>query len=245
MGMNKADLHDSFKLRRTYGRFDDFDFYVDAQFWTKTLNGSATVAVNSGDAGILTMSAIDSSTNRELYVGSTVALFLVQANKAMIFEADVQFTQANVNNIGVMFGISDAVSNGMIADTTLDAKSSFSGAVIYTKQGSTLWQTCSSNVTTQYKNTSTKTAGNGSTYQRLRIEIEPVSSTLAEVTYWVDGVQLQISGGRPGTSFIKDQLVYTGMGRSKVFFGLKNGSSSAEVLNIDYEAHEMLARLFT
>lgn len=244
MGMNKVDVHDSLLKRRTNGRFDDFNDYSSGGYWTSTLNGSATAAVGNGLGGVLVMSAVDSTANRELYVANTNSIFLLQANSPIYVETGIQYAEANVNQAMVMFGVMNAVGNGSIVNTTGAPKSSFSGAVIYKVPGSTVWQTCSSVGSTQNLSVSTATAG-GSAYHRLGIQINPVSSTIAEVSYFLDDVQLLTSTGRPGQNLIQDQLTYTGAVAMQMFVGLKNGSTSPEQLNIDYAAHEFQCRQFS
>ncbi len=123
-------------------------------------------------------------------------------------------------------------------------KATCSGAFIFKVDGGTVWKTGVSISTTQTLSTSDTTAG-GSSYQLLEIDVNPVSSTLAEVTYYVDRQQLKTAGGRPGTSLIKDQLTYTGGLQMNFFAAIMNGSTTPETLLIDYMAWEQNVRLFT
>ena len=72
-----------------------------------------------------------------------------------------------------------------------------------------------------------------------------ISSTLAEVTYYVDGNQLKTATGRPGTGKIKDQLTYTGAIAMGMFVMCKNGSTTPESLLVDYMGAELLRATFT
>lgn len=240
MGMAKLDQHDAFRLRRTFGDMDDFRYYTTTvEGWTSVLNGSATIAAGDGNCGILTMSAIDSTNNRELYLKQTNKLFTFAAGKPISIEARLQFTEANTNAANVAFGVASSVANGLIVDDGAGMATSGSFASIFKVDGGTVWKTASSVGSTQNISTSTTTAG-GASYQTVRIDIEPVSATIAEITYYVNDIQLLTSGGRPGQSMIKDQLTYTGAAAMTLFAGLKNGSTSAEVLLIDYIAWEFL-----
>lgn len=248
MGMNKYDLHDVIELRRTMLLFDDFQEYASGVSngcgWTTVTAGAGAVTVGDGLGGILTLAPTDSTLNREVYVKGSHQLFALANNKPFCAEAYLQYSEANTNKANIAFGFMSSVGAASMQDTTGEPKTNFSGAVIYKVPGGTQWKTCSSVGTTQIVNQSDTTAG-GSAYVRLRIEVMPVSSTLAEVTYWVDGVQLKTSGGRPGVSLIKDQLTYTGSVAFAVFMCCKNGSTTPESLLVDYVGCEALRALFT
>lgn len=223
--------------------FDDFQNYATGGLWTTTAGGSATITVGAGLGGLLTLATVDSTDNREVYLESTTALFSFVANKPFMAEISLQFTEANTNAANIAFGFMSAVGAASMQDDGAGPKADFTGAVIYKVDGGTVWKAASSLSTTQEISTSTTTAG-GSDYQRLRIECKPVSSTLAEITYYVDGIQLKSTGGRPGTSKIKHNLTYTGALNMQLFACCKNGSVSAETLVIDYIAAEALRSRF-
>lgn len=237
MGSPKADLHDSLKLRRTFGGFDDFHHYTSGGAWTSTVEGSASITVGDAANGILTLAAIDSTDNRELYLKSTNEVFLFAEGIMQVFECRLKFTEANVSAANVGFGVANAVGNDLLVDGGGGMKTSGSFAAIYKVDGGTVWKTASSVGSTQNLSTSTKTAG-GSAYQILRIEVCPISSTIAEVTYYVNDVQLLMTGGRPGQNLIKDQLTYTSATEMQLFVALKNGSTSPESVLVDYIAWE-------
>ncbi|MES2342309.1 MAG: hypothetical protein V4597_11570 [Pseudomonadota bacterium] len=241
--MEKTDVHDALRLRRTHGYLEEWNNYTSGGLFTTTTGGSATATAGNSTFGILTLAAIDSSLNREVYVATTNALFALTASHNLYAECFCQFAEANTNKANVAFGFMNSVGAASMQDTTGEPKTTFSGAVIYKVPGGTVWKTCSSVGTTQTVTTSTTTAG-GAAYHRLAIEINPVSATLAEVTYWVDDVQLQAAGGRPGQSLIKDQLTYTGAVNMQLFACLKNGSTTPETLLVDYMAWEQLRALF-
>lgn len=243
MGMKKPDVHNRFALRRTMELWDDFKYYVSTDLWTTTKDTSPTAAVSDGVGGILTLTG-DTTANDEVYVASTVQCFKFVADNPIIVEAMLQFSEQNTNQAAMMFGLMSSVGADSIVDTTGEPKSSFSGAVIYKVPGGTQWKTCSSLGSTQTKNQSTTNAPD-TAYHRLTINVMPVSSSIAEVTYYVDGVQLGTSGGRPGQNLIKDQLTYTSAAVMGVFVGLKQiATGVAEVLNVDYLAGEQLVRPF-
>lgn len=233
--MNKLDEHDHLVKRRTFGRLDDFETYLTGGVWTTTTGGSGSASA-AGKNGLLTLACVDSTTNREVYVATTASLFLIEANKPLICEMYARFDEANTNKANIAFGFMSSVGAASIADTTGEPKSSYSGAVIYKVPGGTTWKTQSSIGTTQTTTATSKTAGGA--YQVLRIEIMPVSSTIAEISYFVNGLQLMDTASIPRP--IKDSVTYTGVLAMQLFACCKNGSTSAESLLVDYMAYEQL-----
>lgn len=237
MGMMKLDICDAWEKRRTYGGFWDCDHYTSGggEGFTSVTEGSATIAAGDAAFGIVTMSGVDSTNNLEIYLKQTRELFLFAANKPFSIECRIQYTEANTSAMNLAFGVANAVAADLLIDDGGGMRASGSLAAIYKVDGGTVWKTCSQISSTQNISTSTKTAG-GSTYQVLRIDVMPVSSTIAEVTYFVDDVQLLLSTGRPGQNLIKDQLTYTGATEMQLFVGMKQGSTSPETVLIDYIA---------
>jgi hypothetical protein len=251
--MSKYDVHDILELRRTMLLFDDFQEYASGVSngcgWTTVTAGAGAATVGDTVGGVLNLAPTDSTTNREVYVKGSHQLFLFANNKPFCGEAYIQFTEANTNKANIAFGFMSGVGAASMADTTGEPKASFSGAVIYKVPGGTVWKTASSVGTVMggaggVAQVSDATAG-GAAYVRLRIEVMPISTTIAEVTYFVDGIQLKTSGGRPGQALIKDQLTYTSALQMSVFMMCKNGSTTAETLNVDYVGCEHLRALFT
>jgi len=225
-----VDKHNALLLRRTFGMSDDFDNYASGGKWTSVLNGSATIAAGDAQFGVLTLSAIDSTNNRELYLRSTQAVFLFADSKPIYIESRVQFTEQNTSAANVGFGVANAVANGLLVDDGAGMKTSGSFASIFKVDGGTAWKTGCSVGSSQSITQSEATAG-GSAYQVLGIQIEP-QGTIAEITYFVDGLQLRDSTTRKNP--IKDFLTFTGAAAMQLFVGLKNGSTSAETLLVDY-----------
>jgi hypothetical protein len=215
------------------------------------VGGSASVAVNAGPGGILTLSCVDNTQNRECYVATTTSCFTIAANKPLMAEVQLQYAEASTNKAGVIFGFMSAVGAGALADTTLVPKSSFTGAVIFKSLNTVAWQTCASVGAVQ--TTTAVDAGlvpGGTNYQRLAVEIMPVSATLAEVSYWIDsgggltansgGTLLQARDNTTRHNLIKDTITYTGALNMQLFVGVKCGTTAAETLNVDYLAASAL-----
>jgi hypothetical protein len=235
MGKALVNLPDAFEKRRSVSLFDDFLWFVTAHQWTSVLTDSGTASVGDAKNGVLALVASDGTVadNDEAYVKSTQEVFLIAADKPILAEARVQFSEANTDDANVFFGIMDAIGANTLVDDGGGLKASFSGAAIYKVDGGTVWKCVSSLAGVQTVSTSTKAAG-GTAYQTLRIEISPVSSTVAEVTFWVDGLPLYDAAILGRQVQIKHLVTYTGATEMTVGAGVKNGGANLETLNVDY-----------
>src|SRR5437764_12404517 len=123
------DLLDQLKHRRTFGFMDDFDSYTPAERWTSELSHAGSIAVADGVGGTLTLTASGGSVaaNDESYAHTTSALFQFAANKPLLFEAAVQFNEANGNEANILIGLMDGVAAGALADGNAGPKASYSG----------------------------------------------------------------------------------------------------------------------
>lgn len=224
-----VDVRDELEHRRTFGFFDDFEWLISPHRWTAlAADVGASAAVGDAAGGILalTTGAID---NNEAYVRTTNEVFKFAADKPLVLEARLQFTEANTDDANVIAGVMDAVGADSILDNGAGPKASYSGAVIYKLDGETVWRAQTSIATTKTTTASNKTAG-GSSYQVLAIGFRPVSATLAEVVFFVDGEQLRDANGAP----FKHQFTYTSATEMQAFAGVKAGGAASEVANIDY-----------
>jgi hypothetical protein len=229
--MRLLDLPDSNHKTRGFYIAEDWLWYVTAHMHTTVASDSGTVAVGDAAGGVLVLTPSDGSVadNDEAYVRTTNELFLFAADKPFYAEQLMKFTEANTDDANVAFGFMNAVAANSILDNGGGPAASFSGAVIYKIDGGTVWRCRSSVGTSNNDSISTTTAG-GSSYQWLRIECRPVSSTICEISYFVDNVPLLDSTtNRP----IKHSLTYTGATEMHLFTGVKNGDTNLETVNID------------
>lgn len=227
------DMPQALKERRQFGFFDDMLWYVTVHLWTTTVSDSGTIAGGDAAGGIVTLTPSDGTVgdNDEAYLQTTKELFLIAADKPILFEALIKFVEANTDDANVAAGLADAPIANTLVDNGAGLKTSFSGAVIYKVDGGTVWKFVTSNGATQTISTSTTTAG-GSAYQRLRIEINPISSLACEAIPYVDGVQLADSNGKP----IKHTILFASATEMAAFVGVKNGDTNLETLLVDYIA---------
>lgn len=221
--------------RSMHGIFDDFLRDIDAAEWVVTATDLGTGVVGDAAGGILPLVASDGTVadNDETYVESPNETFLFANNKPIVFEARVQFTEANTDDANIIVGLKDAVAADTLLDNGGGPAASYSGMVFFKVDGGTNWQAETSLAGTQTTtdltaaNTSNlskvvQTAG-GASYQVLRIEFAPYSSTNAKVNFFIDGVHVATH-----------DFVYTSATEMQICAGVKNGSANLETLNIDY-----------
>lgn len=217
--------------RRNFGFFEDFHEFVTADLFTDTsADTGAAVAGIEGVGGQVTLTT-GATDNNECYLHTTRELFLFAADKPIVFETRLKYTEANTDDANVCHGLMDAVGANSILDNGGGPKASYSGAVFFKSDGDTLWSVESSlagvQTTTQLSatNSLTKTAQvpGGGTWQTFRIEVVTISSTEAEVSFYIDGVLVA-----------KHSLTYTSATEMQAFVGAKAGDTNSEVVTVDY-----------
>lgn len=211
---------------------DDFTRDIDTAEWVSTTGndgGSATV----GDAvgGILAL-VTNVQDNTEIYVESPNETFKFAANKPLRFRARAQFSEANTDDANIIIGVKDAVAADTLLDNGGGPAASYSGAVFFKEDGQTLWSVEVSIGSTQ--ETKQLTAANsltgkaytaGSTgYKWLCIEFTPVSSTSAEIAFFIDGELVY--------KFTGDYI--TNATEMQICLGAKAGGTNSETLNVDF-----------
>lgn len=243
-----AALAENEILKRLPGAFefyDDFtENYVTGDKWTPLTadsSSASTLVLNHKTlpGGILSITQ-DATDNDEIYFQTTVMPFLFAAGKPAVFEIRLNAAElaTSAQNILVGFQSGVAAANDLIDDGG-GPKASATQAVIYKVDGGTKW-VCRSQIGAAVGVTTTTSRHNSAPlssglYSRLRIEVTPISSTVAEVTYWFDdGVSGMIQMEDANYQKIKHQLVYTNAVACGAFFGQKTGGANAEVLLVDY-----------
>ena len=142
-----VDLLDQFKYRRTFGFFDDFDALASGQRWTADPINSGSVTLSAAPTGIASLvpSGGSPAAHDQTYLATTQPLFAFAADRPLVFEAALQFTEANTNQADVMLGlIAGGVGAGVIQDSGAP-QASYTGMVFYKNAGSTIWN-CQSSV---------------------------------------------------------------------------------------------------
>ena len=235
MAVRTDGLTQLLQTRNQFSITDDFTRDVDSADWVTTLTDTGTASVGDAAGGILALVPSDATVadNDEAYVESANEVFKFAADKPLLFEAKVQFTEANTDDANILVGLMDAVAANALVDDGAGPKSSYSGAVFFKVDGGTVWQAETSNSTTQTTTELTASNANnlankaitagGAAYQTLRIEYMPYSATNAYVSFFVDGVLCA-----------QHDYIFTSATEMQLAFGVKNGGANNETLNVDY-----------
>jgi hypothetical protein len=228
--MKVLELPQALKERRQHGASDDFYSYTDGQLWTKLAAdaGSSVAAAASapGGAVVLTTGATD---NNECALATTNKPFKAAAGKPLLFETRLQYTEANTDDANVFAGFSSLLNSAnMLLDNGGGPAASFDGAGIYKVDGEAAWRCVTSRGAAQSISQSGKTAG-GAAQQVLRVEIQPVAGTEAEVTFYVDDEPLRDLQG----NVIKHVLAFSGAAAMQAGVCAKAGGAASEVVNVD------------
>ena len=236
--------------RRQYGFWDDLTEFVSGDLLTSIEGDSGASTANIDAAGgqcTLTSGTVD---NNEVYLHTTKELFLFANNKPCEVMIRLAFAEGATNVSNVAMGFMDAVAAQALVDNGAGPKVSGTHALFFKEDGQTLWSVQTSlgtlQTTTQLTTANSldriaKTAAGGaSTFRDYRILVQPTSSTRADASFFIQ------EGGATGDSAAKEVLVfkqefvYTSAVEMDVFVGLKAGSSTDEVVTVDYIAARQL-----
>lgn len=231
--MKLLELADPLKLRREFGLFDDFLWYVTAHLWTLVATDSGTAAVGDAAGGVVTLNPSDGSVadNDEVYLKSTAEVFLFAADKPLVFEARLKWTEANTDDANVIAGVMSAVGANSLLDNGAGPAASYSGAVFFKVDGGTGW-----NFETSLGGTQTTTAlhsdhAPAAAYQTLRIEAREQGGVI-EIVPFIDGKQCLDTNGRP----VKHTIALGSPTEMNAVVGAKNGDTNQESILVDYVA---------
>ena len=240
MGVPVISLPDDLILGRgTHGFFDDFYEFTSGDEWTsiESDSGSST-SLQQSVGGQLDIIAGTTNEN-EVYLYRTAETFLTAEDKPMVFEARISWAEINTDDSNVIFGAWNAVAANDLADAGAGPRSSpaTDGFMFFKEDGQTLWSVESSDgadaaatrTTTQLTALNSDdgvdhTAAPGATtWQTLRIEASPQSSTKQDVAYFIDGTLVK-----------KHNMSYTTPTEMTVCIGAKCGSANTLTVQIDY-----------
>lgn len=230
------DLRDALAFRRTCGIFDDFYSYTDAQLWTKlAADVGASVAVDTTERSGRIKLTTGATNNNEVGVATTNKNFLIASGFSQLFEARLQYAEAATNAANVAVGLFSAATSNLLVDDGAGPATNFSGALIYKVDGGTTWHAIYSDGTTQATKDTGITAG-GTADVVLRIEMKAVSSTIVEVTFWINDAIALDTNNNPPSRAIKFSGTYASAAVMNCGVYLKDGSGTGEVLDVDYLA---------
>ena len=234
--MKLLELADGLRLRREYGMFEDFLWYISPHLWTSLAAdaGVTAPAVSASVAGGVVSMATGATDNNEVAVATTNKPFKFADDAPLVFEARTQFSEANTDDANVFLGFSSALAADQLVDNGAGPAANFSGIGVFkvdSGANGTKWQFVTSIGTTQTITVSQHTAG-GAAYQVLRVEARAVGSAYVECVPWLNGQQMLDANGRP----IKHTVDSTSAAAMAAGAYLKAGGANSETLLTDYVA---------
>lgn len=214
--------------------FDDFTKLDVVGNWIDTSadTGAAPSLATDGKSDVILTTG--ATNNNECYLISNLALDLTVGQQTLL-EAKVLASEAATDDLNFIFGLISGSTTDTLQDDGAGPPASYSGACFFKVDGGTVWNVESS-VATAQTTTATTLASAQSTYQLLRILIDVVSATEAEVSFAV---------GQEGGNFfrlvtdsnglpVKHTLNPTSFAAAKVVVGAKAGGANSEVPRVDY-----------
>lgn len=236
------------RQRRGSYVFDDFHAFTNAALWTDGGTGGNTAfAVTNADGvnGLLTCNT-NAAANNEVWVATTRKNWLGgqtlvgtnQAGGVLVFEARINYQEANTNVAGIFVGFSSAFATGLLAAGAGSLKTNMSAFGVYKLSGSTTWGLISSNGTTQLITLSDKSSVS-SNDQILRVEVRTVPGSQVEVSAWLDDLPL-LDPSMPFPRPIKHRITDTSLLKMAGGVYVQAGDANAQTLNIDYIGIENL-----
>lgn len=220
---------------QTEGFIDEFE-YLESGRWTTVKDAAAAVALAADGTtrAKFTTSNVD---NNEAYIATgAIAKFVV--GKPILIYARLQFAEANVDDLNVIFGLGEGFgAANTLQDDGAGPLADYDGACFFKVDGGTRWNFETSDGTTQVTKQTDKTAG-GTTANTLAIMCNPISTTECQFTPWIDtaGGNNLINpfeyGAIPQALPIQHRHSWTA-GLLKFCIGIKAGGATDETLYAD------------
>lgn len=222
----------SLLMQLSHGFDDDFLELVTGDLFTDLSPDTGASCASSDAAGGVAVLTTGGTDNNEAYLHTTKELFKFAADKPLFYETRLQYAEANTDDANVIAGVLDAAGANTLVDDGAGPKASYSGAVFFKIDGGTNWNVEVSIAGTQQTaeltaaNSLNKTANaaGGASYQILRIEFRPQSSTSSEVLFFIDGVLV----------YKFSAFTFTNATEMNALVGVKAGGANSEVVNVDY-----------
>lgn len=212
---------------------DDFIYdQIDTAGFIDTVTDSGTVAMGDAVGGIAVLTPSDSTVadNDEAYFASPNEVFKVAAGKPLYAAARLQYSEAATNAANIFFGFGSAIAANFIVDNGAGMRTTGDVIGIYKVDGGTAWICITQINGTAVTTTSSTTAG-GSSYVKLEIDLpDNHDSTYCYATFKVNDTYLKDTNG----NVIRHRVPFASAQEMQVGFGIKNGSTTLETLNVDY-----------
>lgn len=230
--MNGIKLSEKFKRALRQAEFFEDFFGITPQGYTITAASGTLAAGTDGTSLSVTTQAADNA------VGSVIGArqSLLAANKPLYMIARLQFAEAATNAGNVFVGFSSSAAAAVMGDNGAGPASSYSGIGLHKIDGGLNWiaeysvgatqktQELTGIAVATLGQPVTDIAAGSASYQQIEIIALPKTSTLCDVIFKINDVTVM--------KFM-DQ-VYTSVAAMGPTVVVKAGSSTAEVLLLDY-----------
>lgn len=237
--MKLLELTDPLKLRREFGFFDDFEWYVTGhRFTSLAVDAGASAAVGDAAGGVLTLTT-GATLYNEAAVKTTAAVFQFAADRPLVGEWCLKYAEAAATAANVAVGFCDAAGADLLLDAGAGPKASYSGAMVYKATGATTWSFQTALGAAKTTTPLAAPAGLG-VAQTIRIEAREVGGVV-ELVPTIDGLQAtDAATGRP----VKHKIALGAPALMQQFAYVKAGSAASEAVGLDYVAGYQLARVY-
>ena len=206
---------------------------IDTAQWLATKGTGGTLAVAATPGGWLNIPSAASDNDYQLLSTQTAVLKPAAASGAQTgtsvqFQARFKATEAGANTANLVLGLSSILTTGFMADNGGGVPASFSGAVIYKKDGGNQLLAAVSNGTTQIKDKVLCTFTSGSTYT-VAIDFNIFDSTNCLVKFWVkdETARVLYQPEQLGRNVGSIMIPYASLAAMYPILGVKAGSASA------------------
>lgn len=207
---------------RNLNYFEDF-IAADAgsRFTSTDDGGTGTNALLDGHGGWYNV--VTAAADNDYHLMSSGAEFIkFQANKPAYVETKLKLTEAATDDSNWVFGFTDTLTTGFLANDGGGPAASYDGAVFFKVDGTMAIQFESSNAGTQVTTASVAPFVSGTEYT-LGILFNPGDGTTGTLTPYVNGV-----------AGAAHSITLAGLEEMHLVFGVKSGGANAETLSVDY-----------
>lgn len=213
---------------------DDFCYdQIDTAGFIDTVSDSGTVAMGDAVGGVAVLTPSDGTVgdNDEAYLASPNEVFKLAAGKPLYAVARLQYAEANTDDANIFFGFASAFAADLLRDNGAGMRTTGDIVGLYKVDGGTKW-ICISQVNGTAVTTTSATTAGGSSYAKLEVEVVDHDGSNGYATFKVDNEYLKDTNG----NVIRHLVPYASATEMQIGFGVKNGNTNLETLNVDYVA---------
>lgn len=204
--------------------------------WELASTGSAGTAVISavgGNGGVLVLTPDASAgANDEVYFYERNPLFLPLAGQPVLARGSIQFTETNVNQANIFFGLASGVGPGLMLTASGGMRATGTILGLYKQGGQLNWSAIARNGTNLQTTLSNLPAAL-SEYSVISVEMMDQLAGSATYSFRVNDTFLTDVNG----NLIKFIVPFSGLTTCSLVAGVRNGATvtaGSEVLNIDW-----------